>query len=54
MTLGELFENSHIKIVISELSRSQARIAISAPQELYILRPECLDEDKRGTSLNDR
>ena len=43
MTVGELFANGQIELVISEISGSRVKVNIDAPQELHIVRTELLD-----------
>jgi len=43
MTIGELFKDGAIEIYLNDINKSQVKLAVTAPKELYIVRAELVD-----------
>ena len=43
MTIGELFANGPIKLVVHRIKTGSAAVSISAPDQLKVVRSELLD-----------
>ncbi len=44
MTIGELFKDGAIEIFLNEINKSQVKLGVTAPKELYIVRAELINK----------